>query len=468
MLRDVNITITDGQLSAGGNKGEGVHLKIGASPADTKEVVAIRGTYDAKRIKSLLGISPLADACMDSVENGANLIYCIPVNPSTAGTIGAVTKTGTGTGNLTITGAPNNAFDVIVKITEAGGLNAGAFNYSINGGLTTSDEITIPLLGKYLIPDTGLTLVFTEGATSVASFATNDKFSAKATAPALTNSDITTAIAKIKNLQQEVEFTHIVGETASAAWAAVSTVQQTLVNNDKIPMMFVLEAYGMGESEVLTSYVDSLIASRKSVNNYDLQIVTARCNYLRMDGTTRNINMAGIVCGLYAKAKVQQSIGETKSFALSPDKVLKLMPDGIEDHIQYLDEAGFLTFREYVGLSGYYVTNARVACPEGSDYQYAEHTRVKNKIMRQVRSQSLAQMHTEIDMQDVEGSLAALGKILESPLDQMVQDKEISSARIIIPAGQDVLKNEKVNLKVRFIPKGYTREFEIDLGMERA
>ncbi|MEG1931292.1 MAG: DUF2586 family protein, partial [Anaerovorax sp.] len=81
MLRDVNIKVTDGQLGAGTDS-VGVHIKIGASPIISNEPILIKGSYDAKRIKFILGNCPLADACMDSVENGANIIYCIPALPS--------------------------------------------------------------------------------------------------------------------------------------------------------------------------------------------------------------------------------------------------------------------------------------------------------------------------------------------------------------------------------------------------
>ena len=470
MLRDVNITITDGQMGAGGTVGEGVHLKIGASPIDSQEPIIIRGTYDAKRINYLLGLSPLADACMDSVENGAGLIYCMPVKPSTVGSVSEVKHNGTGTGKVAIAGKPNNNYEVVISITENGGLNEAAITYSLNAGVTVSDEITIPLNGSYILPNTGLSLTFTEGLQKDSSFIDGDTYTFTATAPQLTNEDILTAIDKIKNLKETFEFVHIVGETTAATWAAVSTAQKTLVNTDKIPMMFILEAYAPKADEKVQVYVDGLIKARKTVYNYDLQVVTARANYLGMDGVIRNVNLAGLICGLYARAKVQQSIGRTSEFPLAEDKVRKLMPEGIEEQIQYLDEVGYVTLRKYVGLDGYYVTNARMMCPEGSDYKYAEHTRVKNKLMRKVRKEALMQLHTEIDLSDVDGSLQVLAKFLETPIEDMVKAKEISSGRILLADGQNadsIIESEKVSVKARFTPKGYAREFEIDLGMEK-
>ncbi|CAH8721625.1 DUF2586 family protein [Paenibacillus melissococcoides] len=76
-----------------------------------------------------------------------------------------------------------------------------------------------------------------------------------------------------------------------------------------------------------------------------------------------------MVCGLYALAKPQQSIGETKSFSIPETKMLELLPEGIEDYVGLLDEEKYLPFRRYEGLDGFYVTNAKMMAPDGSDYR---------------------------------------------------------------------------------------------------
>jgi len=186
-----------------------------------------------------------------------------------------------------------------------------------------------------------------------------------------------------------------------------------------------------------------------------------------MDGVTQNINNAGIVCGLYARAKLQQSIGETATFSISEKKILSLLPEGIEDYISQLDDYQYLTFRRYYGLSGFYVTNARMMAPEGSDFRYAEDTRIKNKIIRETRKEALVQLQSEVDMEDVQGSLEAIAKFIQTPLDKMVKEtKEISSASISVPEGQDILTTEKMSVRIRYVPKGHVREIEIDLSSE--
>lgn len=462
MLRDVTITVSDGQISQG--SGDGVHVKIGVSPIPYTEPIAIKGDMTVKRIREALGFSPLADACMDSVENGANLIYCIPVAATTPGTVSAVTKTaGETTGNMTIEGAPNNRYDLIVRFTKGGGFNAAALKYSFDGGASFSDETTLPIDGVLPILPTGLTLKFIEGETA---FTAGDYFSASTTAPMASNEAILAALPKVREVQKTIEFIHIVGESTKPIWAALTVQAETFFSVYCKPIFFLLEAKSPAKDETARQYIDALLLERKAVNSYFLQVVAAHCVYKRMDGTTQSINAAGIVAGLYARAKVQQSISETASFAISPDKLLRLEPDGVEQDLDLLDDAQFLTLRHYEGLSGTYVTKPHMLCPEGSDYRYAEHVRVLNKAARLVRREALVQLHRSVDLDKLDEELAAMGKFIAAPLTDMIEAGEISAAEVIVPPGQDILTDEHLRVILRFVPRGYVRWISVDLGMK--
>lgn len=468
MLRDVNTSVSDGLLSSGSVSGDGVHVKIGASPITSNDPIVIKGTMDANKIKELLGLSPLADMAMDSVENGSSRILCIPVAASTDGTVGDITKTGTGTGSCTASGAPYNSYSIIVSITGQGTLNTALFKYSVDGGYSYSDELTVPLSGTYEIPSTGITLQFTVGDPETDSFLIGDAYSFSTTAPAMTNADVIAAIAKLRSITETFELVHIVGESTADLWAAVAAEQLTLQNTYHKPEMFILEAYAPNQGETAEAYAARLEADRKSVSNYNIQVVAARSYYVKMDGTTREINNAGIVCGWYAVAKPQQSIGQTNAFSVSTDKMLSLLPSGIEDYISDLDDAGFLTFRRYDGLDGYYVNNARVMCPDGSDYPYAEDVRILNKIIRKARAEALTQLQGDVDLEDVDGDLAAKAAFIQTPLDEMVRQQEISSVVVTVPSDQDVETTEAMQVKVRYVAHGKVREIDVDVGRTSA
>ncbi|MPM66702.1 hypothetical protein SDC9_113613 [bioreactor metagenome] len=417
----------------------------------------------AVKIKDRLGNSPLADKVMDSVENGSARIICFPVSATTAGTIGAISSGTVGSGSLTVSGSPYNAFNISVKITGQGGLNAASFIYSIDGGHSYSDEVTIPMDGIFVIDGTGLTLTFSVLEGQI--FKVDDIFTFKTTAPQMTNGDALKAIEKLKTFNEEFEFVHIVGESNAELWAAVSAQQIILAQTYHKPMFFILEAYNIAPNENIEDYVFRLEAEKKLIKNYDIQVVAARSLYTGMDGITREINNAGIVAGMYAKAKVNQSIGETAVFSIGILKMRELRPLGIEEYIEILDMANYLTFRQYDGLEGFYVTNAKMMSPDGSDYRYAEDVRVKNKIIKKTRKEALLQLQSDVDMEDVDGDLAAKGQFIQAPLEDMVKDKEISSVSINVPEGQDILVTETMHIIIRYVPRGKIREIVIDLGV---
>ncbi len=460
MLRDVRHTVTDGLLGLSGDQGEGVHIKIGVSPVKSKGPIIITGTSTAAKMKEKLGLSPLADSVMDSCENGAGKVICIPAGASAKGTITEAESKSEGT--CSMTGEPYNVFSVKVEMTGKGGLNMAAFRYTTDGGASWSEDLTVPLSGEYELAGTGLKLAFAldEGK----SFAVGDSFSWTTTAPKMTGPDVLKALDSLKHLNVEAEFVHIVGGMTPELWAAASEVQKELAESYHKVFFFVLEAYEPEVGEEPEAYVERLKEDRKKVKNYDIQVVAARGVYTGMDGLTRETNLAGLVCGFYAKTKVHKSIGETAVISVQEGK-LTLRPEGIEEHIGELDESGYLTFRQYDGLAGYYVTNARMMSPEGSDYRYAEDVRVKNKIIRKTRLEALKQLQSEVDLSDIDGDLKAKAQFIQAPLENMVETGEISAVQVDVPGGQDILKTETLELVIRYVPRGTIREIVIDLGV---
>lgn len=469
-MRDVTTTITDGLLGMSRAKGTGVHFKIGASPIVSDAPVMITGSMDAARIKSRLGLSPLADAAMLSVDFGADQIYCLPVQASTPGTLGTVKKTGTGTGTLTAEGTPNNSFGITVRITGQGAINSALFVYSIDGGYSYSDELTVPAGGVYELAGTGVTIQFADAAENPAqSYAVDDTFIFETIAPSMTNADILAAMDKLKQLTTEYEFVHIVGAAAPATWQAVSVAQKALASTYHKPVFVLMEAQQASSGTEAIDYAAQLIQGCKGVNNYDMQVCPYRGPVVMMDGTTKEINLAGIAAGLYAKTGVQASIGKTRPEAqlgIPRAKLLELLPAGIQEATGLLDEAGFLTFRDYDGLDDYYVYHAKMLAPAGSDYQYAEDVRVKNKIIRLVRKEGLLLLNEDIDLEDVQGELDSMAKFMQSPLLDMVDAGEISSAAVTVPEGQaeSIVKQGMMNAQVRYQGRGYIREIMVDIG----
>ena len=420
---------------------------------------------DAKKIKEKVGNTPLADACIDSVENGAATIYCIPVKATTDGTIGEVKAVKTGEGTLEVSGKPNNAYDIVIKVTDDGENNEAGYAYSLDGGNTFSEEMTVPLNGEAVLANTGLTAKFTEAAGGD-SFKEGDTFSFSTTAPSMSNADVISTVESLITTTQPLSmFTLWVHPQGSVGFPCKH--RQRLLTKHKRPLFFVCEARMKRSNESLEEYATAMQEERKGINNIYIQVVCSNSRYQRMDGRVQDINNAGIVCGLYCKAKESQSIGEVKSFPISEAKMLKLLPEGIEDYIAILDKAKYLTFRQYVGKEDYYVTSANMMAPDGSDYAYAEDVRVSNRLVKAVRAYALNELQSEVDPGDLDASISILQANLNTPVEKAVDDKIISSGRLEIDTENlNILVDESIDVRVTYVPMGHVREMNLTFAVE--
>ena len=127
---------------------------------------------------------------------------------------------------------------------------------------------------------------------------------------------------------------------------------------------------------------------------------------------------------------------------------------------------GYLTIRQYDGLEGYYINNARMMGPEGTDYRYAEDVRVLNKIIRETRKTALLQLQSDIDLEKPMTDLKAKVQFIQAPLDRMVTEKEISAVEITIPedAAETIVADGTLQLNIRYVQRGVIRNIEIDVG----
>lgn len=83
---------------------------------------------------------------------------------------------GTGTGEIGITGEQKAEYDLQIKILSTGLLSQSTFAYSMDGGITWSEEIIIPLSGYFTLGNSGLIINFYLPATENALFFQNDLY----------------------------------------------------------------------------------------------------------------------------------------------------------------------------------------------------------------------------------------------------------------------------------------------------
>jgi hypothetical protein len=128
------------------------------------------------------------------------------------GLLGALTLTSLpfgSSGAMTVSGSPNDAYQVSVQVSLAGGLGAAGITVSLGNaqGLPLySGNYLIPSGGVLVLPDTGLTLTFT------GSFDLGDTFTFSTTAPLSTLSDIVSALTYFAGRPEHASLVQIAGE----------------------------------------------------------------------------------------------------------------------------------------------------------------------------------------------------------------------------------------------------------------
>lgn len=466
MYGDVHVNVLDGSPGQQNKTGKGVQFKIGISNVESDAPILITSTMKLKDIKNKLGETPLADACMDSIEQGAKTIYCVPVKAGVIGKIGEITEDKTGDGSIEVSGEPNNAYDVAVWIVESGLCNEGTFVYSIDGGKTYTEEETIPITGEVEIPHTGLKITFKD-APGGTGFESGDVFSFTTTAPAMSNMSVLGATDKLINTNIAFEFVHIVGASSKALWASLGAVAEDFLTTYKKPCFFICEGRNKNTDEELYEYVESMLEEKKGVSSVYVQVVLSHSKYIRMDGREAVINNAGLVAGMYCRAKESQSIGEVKSFSVSASKMLVLLPSGIEEYIETLDEAKYLTFRQYAGKDDFFVTSARVMAADNSDFPYAEDVRVLNRLVKTVREKLLEELQVEIDPADADAELARIQAEGNIPIEDAISERIISSGDVKIdPENVNLLVDESIEVEVTYVKMRHLREMTVTFSLE--
>ena len=461
MLSKVTNNIVDTNSGAGSGAGTGLTAKIGVSSVASPEPIVIRNSMDSDTIKEKLGNSPLADACIDAVENGAGTIYCLPVAATTQGTISEAEHVGTGTATVEASGHPTNEFVIIVRVETGGLTNEATVSISENDGVDWLDEQTVPLGGAITVPNTGVTLTFTADASKV--LVAGDTYTFKATAPAASTANIVNAVNVFRTYPAKIEMIHIVGTTAPALWASLEALGKTWEKDYGRPLLFLVEHRKPASGETAAAYAAAIKADAKSVKGRHVAVVSQWASYVRLDGRQQDINMAGCISGWIASSKESTSIAFVRDFVFAEGKVVKLLPEGIGDYMNELDECRYIFLRTYNGMDGFYVASANTTAPATSTFCDIETARVMYRLSREVYQRALEHQNEDFDQSEPEVAYQYLQADLNVPVDDAVRDEIISEGAVTILTDEiNPGKDKKVPVRIQCVPRGYFREINLN------
>lgn len=467
MLAEVNPVLHDTTTAISDSTGTGVSGKIGVSSVVSNEPILITSNMSTDTIYKKLGKSPLADACIDAIDMGASVVHALPVKAERQGTVGKAVHTGTGTGTITTEGNPNNDLVLVVKIESSGEANAATCSISEDNGTTWGEEQTIPLSGKITLVNSGITLVFSVASTK---YVEGDTYTFKATAPSANNQTILDAVSVFKNYKADMEWIHIVGTTTKALWASLEALAQQMEEEDRKPLFFLCEQRAANEGEDAQTYVDAILSDAKSIKGRHVVVCSQWATYTRLDGRVQDINLAGVFSGILAGLKESTSAAYPGEVSVSEEKILKLLPEGIERYVKELDEGRYVFFRKYSGLEGWYVATTNTTALESSNFSCVEDIRVAYRLVRQVSQRALLHQNMDYDQEDKEVVLKAVEKDLQVPVDKAKADTIISSGEVSIDMDSisDEGRKKVIPVSIRYVPRGYATVINLEFYVVNA
>lgn len=222
------------------------------------------------------------------------------------------------------------------------------------------------------------------------------------------------------------------------------------------PLMVLVEQRGL-----LYANIATLTDARTKTDMYAMPIIGSQLS----DGSAD----VGIMLGMEAGAKVNQSIGRVRFGAITLFSQAYIGDKKVEEFtaIDTLYDKGYNYFRTLPNRSGYFVSGDATAVPLTNDFCWGHRVRTINKAQR-----IAARVYTDWINEDVEtiegGKLApAVIATLESEIKQAIDTEmagEISEFIPFIDPDQNVVSTNKVKITGKIRGRNVLMNLDMDMG----
>ena len=324
---------------------------------------------------------PAAVAAAGPVSIGNGLSLAITDGTFVVGdtyTAVATPAQNSGSATLGVSGTPNDQFNLLVKVSAAGAnLAAGTatFQYSLDGGNSWSENIGAA--ATYVIPNTGLTLAWTDG-----TFVVGDGWYGVTSAPSVTTS-LSTAMNALFGSGVQIDFIHL-AQPADATGAAGAASTVAAFQEAGRYIWALVEARDQLAGESVTAWRTAIEGASPGFSGYTSDVIAASVGaaYIQ-SGLRKNVywrrNVGRLLGPRIASIVASEHPGRVKS-----GPVQGLMPDGNTSSVIHnlsvypdLDTARFCGIQTITGRPrGEYYFTATTMASLSSDFQLIPRIRV--------------------------------------------------------------------------------------------
>ncbi|MCY4377342.1 MAG: DUF2586 family protein [Spirochaetaceae bacterium] len=458
-LPSVNSEILDGGLGIVGRQAVGAWAAVGAASkvpgthdVNGQSVSAVQALGTPAAVRTQLGRGDLPELTSSALAVAEGQCHAVSV----AGTGAAATLTAgadnSGDGTIAIAGKGTAEYSGTVAITKDGLCGVAQYRITIDGVM---DEVrTTPASDEtYVIPDTGLTLTFTDAA-APSGYDAGDTWTLAAAAPTASAQQVLAAVEELACSEHLFEWISVAGVSTAALWAALGSRADALAAAMSSRYFhFKCQLRGPTSAETVSAWLTAVTGTeRGQVASKRVQVWAPYIKETDPWGVTEDRAVIGRASGMSAALLPHQRISAVKRGPIPG--ATAMVPVLTDAQILQLDRAGYATVRVFPGRRGIYVTRTRMLAGPSSDFSTEDRRRVMDRACRQVDETQIARyLGSEIDL-NPEG-LDMFRRVSEAPLQLMQDLGEITAFRVEIASSvQETLSTDTIRTRIRIQPLG--------------
>lgn len=262
-------------------------------------------------------------------------------------------------------------------------------------------------------------------------------------------------------------FSTVQCDSLQAVYNALFTLHQ--------PMQMFLQAEISGTTDLST------LPNLQALSDENVSVVIAQDGNAKgselYTALGKSVGAVGNFLGMNSLVPVQRSVGWVAAYnlalgtelqvpAYANSTLLESVPQAQQDNLAV--SKSYTSFVEYIGVDGTYWQDSPTAVVATSDYHFTQNNRVIDKAGRDVRTNLLPLLMSDLVVND-DGTLNAetvftFEAAARFPLQAIQTAQEISGFKVTIDPAQNVLATSRVEVGCLIVPIGTTREIFVPLS----
>ena len=464
----VTITELDGALGVLPPSAGRLHAVIGGC---SQGPVNTPATYARVRdLVATFGEGEGVEAAAAYIDRWARPVVFTRLSIAAAGTVGAVTKTGTGTsvGTIDVASAPLDSYEFLVKFIVGGtrGTAGATYQVSLDGGRNYEP---VQALGTGTsISAGGIILALAAG-----TFVAGDTYAARSVAPAATGAEVGNALQALANSLVQWEQVHVACAVSTDVFDNIQTKFTAMVGIGKYRSWIgSVRVPNAGESE--STYLGALATAWAAKASNFGALCAGACkmvsgvsgrSYRRpasfpfaalQGGVSEEINVADTNIGLLEGVSIRDANGNVDEHdeSINPG----------------LDDLRFVTLRTWDGLAGVYVNRPRIFSAEGSDFQLVPHRRVLNLAHGALRQYFIRRLNKPLLVDQTSGfilepeALEIEAGARQAMASVLLAKPKASGVTFALSRTDNILSSKTLTGDARVTPLAYPETIELEVG----